>query len=79
MDLGPPNIDQAHLPLIRASQIKYLGIQVTRSQEEYTRLNVEPLYALIKTKTQTWARLPLGVMGCINLIKILLPKLLYIF
>lgn len=29
--LGPQNVDQAQLSLIRASQTKYLGNQVTRS------------------------------------------------
>lgn len=59
--------------------MKYLGITITRSLEEYFRLNIEPLFTTLKTKTQTWARLPLGVMGHVNLSKmILLPKFLYI-
>lgn len=47
---------------------------------DYKGLNLEPLYDLLKTKTQTWSRLPLGIMRCINLVEmILLPKLLYLF
>lgn len=80
LDFATPNADQAHLSLQQVSQNKYLGIQVTRTLADYTRLNVEPLYTLLKSKSQIWAQLPLGVMGHINLVKmILLPKLLYIF
>lgn len=58
----------------------YLGIVITRSPEDFTRLNIEPLIANLKSKTQTWAKLPLGVMGRVNLIKmVLLPKFLYVF
>lgn len=64
------------LPLKRVAEIKYLGVKVTRNLEDYVSLNVEPLFAILKSKTQTWSRL--GVMGRINLIKmILLPKMLY--
>lgn len=45
---------------------------------DYIDLNFKPVYDLLKTKTQTWTRLPLGIMGHINLVKmILLLKLLY--
>lgn len=53
LNLEAPSADQASLPMIRASQIKYLGVQVSQAPAEYTRLNVEPLIALPKTKTQT--------------------------
>lgn len=80
LDLGAPNSEQATLPLARASKIKYLGIQISRSISEYIALNIEPLFTTLKLKTQVWSRLPLGVMGRINLVKmILLPKLVYIF
>lgn len=80
LDLGAPSSDQALLPLLsRTSQIKYLGVYVSCSPQELS-LNVEPLYDFIKAKTQIWYRLPLGVMGHINLVKmILLPKILYVF
>lgn len=56
----------------------YLGIVITRSPEDYVHLNIEPLITLT-SKTQTWAKLPLGVMGRVNLIKmVLLPKFLYV-
>ena len=80
LDAGAPTANQAVLPLVRASTIKYLGVTVSRPLFDYVTLNVEPLFALLKLKTQIWSRLPLGVMGRINLVKmILLPKLLYVF
>lgn len=49
------------------------------SPSDYILLNIEPVFTSLKAKTQTWARLPLGVMGRIFLMKmILLPKILYI-
>lgn len=46
----------------------------------YIVLNLELLYDILKAKTQSWSDFPLGVMGRINPVKmILLPKLLYIF
>lgn len=78
LDSFPPPEAQAHLPLQRVSLIKYLGVHVSRIPAEYICLNVEPLFTLITSKIQTWARLLLGVWGRINLIKmVLLPKLLY--
>lgn len=80
LDFDVPTADEALLPLVRTSNIKYLGVQVSCSLQDYIALNIEPLYSTLKTKTQTWSRLPLGVMGRINLVKmIILPKLLYIF
>lgn len=80
LDLGVPSADQDALPLVRTNSIKYLGVHVSRSLEDYIPLNVEPLFQVLRAKTQTWSRLPLGIMGRINLVKmILLPKLLYIF
>lgn len=79
-DVTAPAAAQAALPLVRTYKIKYLGVQCSRSLKDYMPLNLEPLYDLLKSKTQVWARLPLCVMGRINLIMmILLPKLLYLF
>lgn len=67
------------LPLQRVASFKYLGVQITREPKEYITNNIEPLFTYLKSQTQSWARLPLGVMGRINLFKmILLPKFLYI-
>ena len=52
---------------------------MNRTPADYISLNIEPLFNLIKSRTQVWARLPLGVWGRINIVKmILLPKILYI-
>lgn len=78
IDHFPPPITCPELPLARVNTIKYLGVKVTRELGDYITNNVEPLFQLIKTKTQAWSRLPLGVTGRINIIKmILLPKMLY--
>lgn len=41
LDLGAPTADQAALPLVRASSIKYLGIRVSSSLTDYISLNLE--------------------------------------
>lgn len=43
--------------------MKYLIIINTRSPENFVKLNLEPLIATLKSKMQTWAKLPLGVIG----------------
>lgn len=80
IDHFPPTNSSASLPLHRVSSIKYLGIKITREPLDYIKDNIEPLFTYLKTSTQSWSRLPLGVMGRINLTKIiLLPKFLYVF
>lgn len=79
LDAHPPGPLDSQVPIPRASLVRYLGVLVTRHLSDYYDLNLAPLIPLIKAKTQIWAKLPLGVMGRINLIKmILLPKLLYL-
>lgn len=78
LDSFPQPRDRAELPLQRVDTIKYLGIKTTKDPADYETLNITPLFAMLKHKTQVWARLPLGVMGRINLTKmVLLPKILY--
>lgn len=79
IDIFPPTREQTCLPLVGVSTLKHLGIQVSRSLADFIPLNVEPLIPFIKSKIQTWARLPVGVAGRVGLIKmILLPKILYV-
>lgn len=49
--------DQDPLPLTRVSELKYLGVLVTKHPTNYTSLNIEPLYNMAKAKIQAWARL----------------------
>lgn len=80
VDLGVPTETQVSSPLMRVSEITYLGIKITRTPVDYIRLNLEPLFQILKSKIQLWSRLPLGIMGRVNLTKmILLPKFLYVF
>lgn len=79
IDSFPPTESQANLPLQRVDIIKYLGVKISKNPVDYISLNVEPLFSLIKSKIQVWSRLPLGVWGRVNLIKmVLLPKVLYV-
>lgn len=80
LDSYPPTSSSAFLPLNGVSLIQYLGVQVTRVSQEYITNNIEQFFNILKTNTQSWARLPLGVMVRVNLTKIiLLPKFLYMF
>lgn len=57
--------------LIQIHRHSFLSIPI------YVTLNVKPLISLPKNKNQPWARLPLGVMGRLGLVKrYLLPKIL---
>lgn len=70
---------QAESPLQWCSSIKYLGIDVSRYIPDFQTLNISPLADYVRSRTRAWARLPLSVIGRINLFKmILLPKILYI-
>lgn len=66
LDLSPPTGDAASLPLHRVSSIQYLGTQITREPLEYITNNIELLFAYLKNSNQSWAQLPLGVMGRID-------------
>lgn len=47
--------------------------------QDYMSLNLQPLITLLKQKVQTWAKLPLSLMGRISLLKMkFLPVLLYL-
>lgn len=79
IDVFPPTREQASFPLVRVSSLKHLVIQISRSLTDFIPQNVEPLIPFIKSKIQIRARLPVGVMGRIGLVKmILLPKILYV-
>lgn len=66
------------LPLQTVDSIKYLGIQTNRDPADYVSFNKVSLYKMLKQKIQIWTRLPLGLMGQINLVEmVLLPKILY--
>lgn len=80
LDISSPTHCSTSLPLQRVASIHYLGIQITRDPLEFLGNNIELLFRYLKSRIQSWARLPLGVMGRINIIKmIIMPKLLYVF
>lgn len=48
LDIGAPTVNQASMPLVRASHIEYLGIKISRSLQDYIHLNTVPLYMILK-------------------------------
>lgn len=73
--------DLSHLPFIQAdSGIKYLGVQICRSEEEEYQQNLMTLTTWFENRVQRWNKFHLSIMGRVDLLKmIVLPKLLYIF
>lgn len=63
-----------------AISYKYLGVHVTADPCFYVDLNLLPLLQQFKAKCSTWCKLPLSVVGRVNLIKMVwAAKMLYIF
>lgn len=57
---------------------KYLGIKITPRVDQLYAENINPLINHIKEKVISWKKLPLSMLGRINLIKmIILPKIPY--
>lgn len=63
LKFGAPTAEQAAFPLVRASKIKYLGVQVSRSLTDYIGLNIEPLYEILKNQNSHGPVSPLGLWG----------------
>lgn len=59
---------------------RYLGIQITFDPNQYIELNVLLLLRRFREKLPLWCKLPLSVVGRINLIKMVCTsQLLYVF
>lgn len=56
LDSFLPRSDQDPLPLTRVSELKYLGVLVSKPPANYTSLNIELLYNMAKAKIQTFTR-----------------------
>lgn len=57
---------------------KYLGIKITPRVGQLYAENINPLISHIKEKVTSWKKLPLSMLGRINLTKmVLLPKISY--
>lgn len=69
----------AAAPITIAHSFKYLGIVISKTIQEYIAQNMNPLLEKFKNVSKTWCKLPLSVVGRINLIKMVwMPQLLYI-
>lgn len=78
IDMGARDIADPALPLKWVSQITYLGVKITADVADYMSLNLTPLLIFLKQKVQSWQKLPLSLIGRINLLKMkILPVILY--
>uniref|UniRef100_A0A803K647 Reverse transcriptase domain-containing protein n=1 Tax=Xenopus tropicalis TaxID=8364 RepID=A0A803K647_XENTR len=78
--LDPPTLGEnlENCPLQVVQEFTYLGIRITNPLTKYYDLNVRPLMTWVQNKTEAWAALPLGPMGRIQLIKMIItPKIQY--
>lgn len=69
LDAGARDIADPALSLKWVSQIRYLGVKVTVHVANYMPLNLTPLLTFFKKKVQAWQRLPLSLLGRVNLLK----------
>lgn len=71
MDLG--------VPLVCSSTFKYLGVTISTNLAQYEKLNLDPLYSKLLQRLEVWRKLPLSVVGRVNLIKMIwMPQILYL-
>lgn len=62
------------------SEVKYLGVIISRDREETLRANYGTAVTSITTSISRWISQPLSLAGRITLIKmVILPMLLYLF
>lgn len=79
MDVGGDVTVRANSGLKIVSEFKYLGINVSLALQNFDQLNITPLISKLHDKLVVWAKLPLSVVGRINLVKMIwIPQILYI-
>lgn len=62
------------------SDLRYLGIQLTRNREDTLRLNYGTAITQLTSNITCWISLPLSMAGRVSLIKrVVLPRFLYLF
>lgn len=58
----------------------YLGIKISPDVKQTVSLNYDPLVARVREMLNRWTRMPISMIGRINIIKMMiLPKFLYLF
>lgn len=60
--------NQALLLVCILSIIRYNSIDISREHQDHICLNIEPLLTTAKIRMGIWSKLPIGVMGQINLV-----------
>lgn len=69
-----------HSNLEILSTFPYLGIQMNSDLSSFEALNITPIVSHMKTRLRTWASLPLNLIGCVNIFKVIyFPKFPYVF
>lgn len=77
LDEGAREQADPDLPL-KWDSITYLGVKITANCTEYVSINLMPLLAFFKQRALAWQKLPLSLIGRINLLKMkILPAILY--
>lgn len=68
------------VPLQVVSCFQYLGVEIQLPLNTYISNNISPLLLHLRENLQTWNRLPLKLLGRINMFKMIyLPRFLYLF
>lgn len=67
------------VPLVCSDTFRYLGVEISVDLTRYEKLNLDPIFVKLQRKLEVWRKLPLSVVGRVNLIKMVwMPQLLYI-
>ena len=66
-------------PLQVVPRFRYLGIEIQLPLNTYTKNNLFPLVSRLKESLQFWNKLPLNLLGRVNIYKMIyLPRFLYV-
>lgn len=77
-DMDPVFVN--NLPFRSVSELKYLGITVSRHFKRLYDINYKVMIDKLKSDVETWRVLPLTMIGRVNAIKMVtLPRFLYLF
>uniref|UniRef100_A0A803JF55 Reverse transcriptase domain-containing protein n=1 Tax=Xenopus tropicalis TaxID=8364 RepID=A0A803JF55_XENTR len=80
LDGQAPQMTEPECTLKVANSFKYLGIHINKDPSLFLQDNLHPLHNRFKDTLKFWTKLPLTLIGRINICKmIFLPKYLYIF
>lgn len=80
VDQANPTSQIMHFNFKVVNQFQYLGIEIVPNIEQIVKINYEKIKDEINTSIDRWRKLPISMMGRVNVLKMMvLPKLLYMF